>query len=198
MIAHVLKGNKGFSLIELLLVVIIIAIIAGLSMMSTTLIRRERLRASTQTLLADLQKIRTDAMTSGSIVSSSSGTLNSVAGSGIRFSSPTSYVLFKFNDTDNDYVDDGAGEEAVSLTQTVNSSEQITLTVNPPSPIATNVIIFDHFGFPRYSVAPSIWQMLPYTVIKLSYQGVVQIRCISIDTNSIREGLWDGATCKTL
>lgn len=178
-----ITGNRGVTLIELLVVIAIIAILSGITMMSANLIRGERLRAATQTLLADLQKCRTDAMTIGP---TSGGAFPNLRGCGIRFNTASSYVRFKFNDQNGNYQYDDTTEELSPSTQTL-PNVQI-------SPIY-NLFIFDRFGFPRLATSGKTWEMMSAAVITLSYPGVPQVKCIQLETISIREGLWNGTTC---
>lgn len=180
-----MKNEKGFSLTELLIVVAIMSIVASIAIWGSSSIKNYRLTSASKQLYGDLQKIRVDAMTK------SNPSLANSRGFGIRFSSNTAYTTFEFNDGDTDFTYDGTGEE--SNTKQFTLPNGVTVTVgDAASPTGnTNIRIYDKKGMMR----TDSWSSATGITYVLRLTGVSQVRCVSISTVRIREGVWDGANC---
>lgn len=173
-------SEKGFSLIELLIVIALIAIIAAIATLGSQSYQSRNLVAASEQLYSDMQKIRMDAMTRSSQANS--------RGFGIRFNSSTAYTIFEFNDVNGNFIDD-SGEE-VTVKQTTMPSNA-TVTVNNATDPTGSVRIYDKLGMIR----DTAWNKTAIIyVVRLA--GVSQARCVWLDTVRIREGSWDGvSTC---
>ena len=171
--------TRGFTITELVVTLSIITIMAALVPLGTDLIGRARVSSASKQLYADVQRLRVSAMTQKS------------RGFGIRFASPTTYTLFKFNDCNNDYRYDPdrcggeTKEEEVMNTRSLSSSLEFKKT-NPGKDIANEVVIFDRFGIPRTANWAFGWR----TIIVKNSGDADFMKCIVISTNRIREGLW--------
>ncbi|MBI5874445.1 MAG: prepilin-type N-terminal cleavage/methylation domain-containing protein [Deltaproteobacteria bacterium] len=178
-----IKDERGFSLIELLVVVALIAIIAAIAMMGRDTYQGRQLKAASQQLYGDLQKVRVDAMTKSNAANS--------RGFGIRFTSSSAYRVFEFNDsnTADNYQYDGTAEEANPTDVILTSGITVTLgnTTTPPTGTG-NVLIFSKQGLPK----DNIWGQ-DNRIYVIQFSGVSQIRCVNIANVTIREGVWDAA-----
>jgi type II secretory pathway pseudopilin PulG len=174
-------GMRGVTLMELLVIILIMAVMAGFVSLSADMIRRERVASAARILYADLQKARLDAMTLDG------------AGFGIRIESPNSYVMFKFADCNGDYAYEpascmsGISEEVQAENRTLDSSLQLRRTGS----MSSDVRIFDRFGIPR----AANWGMGNVTFIVESVPDAGLAKCVSVSTNRIREGVWNGSSC---
>jgi prepilin-type N-terminal cleavage/methylation domain-containing protein len=189
MMRHRSKKMRGLTLIELMVVIAIIAIMTTFAVLGMNVIYRERVASANRELLADLQKVRMDAMTQGTM------------GYGIRFESASSYTTFRFKDCNGNFEynsDTCAGsarEEESSKSMSLPSS--VTLKQgNPPAVPANNivedVIIYDKQGQPR----KGDWEPFSELFIVLQYTSDASyVKCIAVTTNSIREGSWNGSSC---
>lgn len=190
-----INNESGITLIELIMVVSIIAIMAGFAALGMDIVHRERVSSATKEMYADLQRSRMDGMVTGA-----TGSLPYIRGAGIRFESPTRYVTFKFNDCNQNYTYEidgcaGAREESEIRTITMPSSIEIKRLdagslVNPANVTADDIPIFDKFGMPRTFE----WSVISSYIIVVKHQSAGYAKCIVIDTNSMREGSWDGST----
>lgn len=175
---------RGLTLLELMFVIGIMGIIVGFVPLSADMVRRERVESATRVLYADLQKARLDAMTQGGL------------GFGIRLESHNSYVIFRFNDCNNDYTydantcSDNGREETDVIKRELHSSVVLHKT-NPSTDVNNDVRIFDPFGSPRQAN----WGMGNITIYVNNVLDTGLIKCVSISTNRIREGVWNGSTC---
>ncbi|HUJ19488.1 MAG TPA: prepilin-type N-terminal cleavage/methylation domain-containing protein [Nitrospirota bacterium] len=185
-----IKDERGFSLVEVVVVVAIIGILAAISMESMDLVRRERVSSASKRLLGDLQGVRMDAMSTGP-----SGTMDAmqyIRGAGIRLVSSSQYVTFKFNDCNQDYIYSSTSctgstpEEYLSTTVTLPNNVQLFT-----APTST-IVLFDHLGMAhKYD-----WTSLGGSPIVFVVQWPsLASYCINVSNNKIREGSWDGTTC---
>lgn len=178
------KGMRGMTLFEMLLVIAIMAICAGFAPHGMDLVRRERVASVARMLYADIQKARVEAVTRGG------------DGFGIRLASRNAYVMFKFNDCNNDSNYDsnscpgGTREETDVMQRELHSAVELHKT-NPSTDVGNEVRIFDRFGSPRCSTGG----VGGITILVGDNQNSGPVRCISISTNRIREGIWKGSQC---
>lgn len=177
-------GIRGITLLELVVVIGIMAILAGLATFSTDMIRRERVASATRELYADLQKARLDAMTRDG------------KGFGIRLESPNSYVMFKFEDCDEDYTYDkdtctGAAREETRIIKRKLPSGIALSKTNPYTSVNNDVRIFDRFGSPRREN----WSMGLITILVRHVPDAGLIKCVSVSMGRVREAVWNGSKC---
>jgi prepilin-type N-terminal cleavage/methylation domain-containing protein len=191
---HKIKNEKGITLIEILVVLAIIAIVATLMAVGPEFSGTDRIRTASRELLSDLQWARQAAMTQGP-----GGTVPQLRGFGIRFESTNIYRIFRFNDTNTNFIYD-AGEER-SITDGEASPRQrdlystIQLMINSGgTPVSPNndVLLFDRQGMPRQSN----WSFSQITfVIQNPNNPGAQAKCVTVTFNRIREGVWSSGVC---
>jgi Tfp pilus assembly protein FimT len=189
-----LRGEEALTMIEIIVTLAILAIIAVLSAMGSEVSGTERVRGVSRELLADLLMLRNTAVTSGP-----DAEIPDFRGSGIRFATPNSYVLFRFNDSNGNYLYDGEGEE-MPLAQEAKATrreipEQVRIMVNRsgrPSDPADDVLLFDLFGMPRQENMG--FQKMGVVTEHASLPDL-QKKCVSVSFNRIREGIWNGKEC---
>ncbi len=178
-----IRGMKGMTVMELVLVLGIACIVSGFAFWSSDMVRRERVHAAARELYSDIQKVRVDAMTGAG------------KGYGVRFESPDSYVMFEFEDCNGDYTYDaatcagGAPEEKEPRRKTLPPG--IALVKTSGATVNNDVRIFDSFGSPRQAN----WGMGPITILVKNSRDSGETRCISISLNRIRESVWNGTEC---
>jgi prepilin-type N-terminal cleavage/methylation domain-containing protein len=188
-------NNRGITLIELAIVLVIISVIATIVTVSSSFIVSERIRSTSKNILGDLQWIRQSALTQGP-----DNMAPRLAGFGVRFESANAYHIFRFNDRNRNFSYDGTGEEAALSGEADIREKDIpkplemkikkgTTLVDPDN----SILIFDHHGLPRQ--AQMGFQIMSI-VIQDPNDGDSQKKCISIYFNRIREGIWDGTDCQ--
>ncbi len=176
--------QRGFSLMELLVVVALIGIVCAIAFRNSSSINNDRLNAASHQLYTDLQTAKQNAIMQSST--------NTSRGCGIRFTSNNSYVAFEFDDSNNDYT--YAISEELNAKQQ-NFSSLVTTTIGDAGDPtgANNALIFDKHGISRCQD----WSCIPGGVrtYVLRIAGADQIRCVQVDGVSVREGHWNGAAC---
>lgn len=187
-------GQNGFTLLELLIVLVIAAVLMGIAMLSYDFVLREQVKSASKELFADLQAARTNAATKGPTNATSFGGNISPnrRGFGIRFASQTSYVSFDFNDANENFQYDGVAEEVATDTKKLLPRRLWIQAGGALVAPANTVVIFDRFGSPRQLD----WSMLPtpFTIAIDNSSLPTYKKCIRIWPNSIREGNWNAAT----
>lgn len=180
----IITGEQGFTLLELLIVLLIMGVLSSLAYFNMDFYRNARVDSRTKELFADLQRSRGDAIASGATTTS--------RGRGFRLGSSNSYTLFVFSDNNDNYQYDGTSEETSVTTKNLPSG-QLIIKVNSPTPaFYTNTIIFDRFGFVRHYDPQQVADFtlsISDTNLKVPYT-----RCIRVTQNKVREGFWNAAT----
>jgi hypothetical protein len=117
-------------------------------------------------------------------------------GYGIRFESPTTYVLFQFKDCNRNFSYDAAScngnrrEESNPIRKTISSSVLLSKP-NSSNDFYNDLLIFDTFGHPRQKN----WGMAMMTILVRHKQDFGITRLISISMSRIRESIWNGSSC---
>lgn len=175
-----LNNEKGVTLIEVIIVLVIISILASLTAVGPGFIRNDNISRASRELYGDLHKVRQDALTRSSSANS--------LGWGIRFATPTTYTIFELfkSDDNNNYYEEKNPPR--------NLSSSIEYQINGVNP-NNDVLIFDKLGIPRTDTG-TLWPNDITLVIRHKTDNQVQAKCINISTNRIREGLWDGSNCQ--
>ncbi len=181
------KNNEGMTLTEVLVVIAIIGVMSTIASLGYDIVRKQRLSSATRELIADIQQTRVDAMTS-----SPTGTTGQ--GFGIRFVPPTTYIVFDFDDADSSFTYDGAGSNDEKNPQTHAISSQLSIQIiNNP---AYDVLMYDRTGAPHlYKHTGVLFDGTTDMVIGITDLSSGIAQCISVKTNSIREGVLSGTTC---
>ena len=175
-----MSRESGLTLLELMIVLTIITILAGLAFLGPGLVQRDRLAEASRTLLADFHNARNNAMTRHSNANS--------WGFGIRFDSNRSYVVFEFIDLNGNYRYDDPVEELNPRGVTLSSP--ISITLNAATDPTGEVFIFDRRGILRNIDLSSATGR---TYVLRSPNAAP--RCLSVGMVRIREGGWSAATC---
>lgn len=186
----------GFSIVELVVVVSIIAILATIAALSTDFIRKEQVSSKNKELLADLQRARVEAMSEGPTTA-----VPHMRGVGIRLVSSGSYVIFKFNDCNENYEYNADGctgpqreEEGAQTFAVPSSLEILRLSGGLVEPVNSldDILIFDRLGMLRSTA----WSAATAAVLVVRHKTTAHAKCISIQASTIREGVWNGSTCE--
>lgn len=178
------KGMKGFTFLELMIVICIAGILSGFAYLGHDLIQHEKVSSLSRELLADIQTARMNAIT------------REGKGFGIRFESPTTYVLFQFNDCNNDYNYDsntcegGSAEESNVVRKTI-ASPVVLQKSTQANDVENEIIIFDKFGHPRQKN----WGLGMMTILVKLESDPSFVKCVTISMNRVREALWNGFAC---
>ena len=176
-----MDGERGFTMAEILVVLAILGVLLAIAGLGSDAVERQRVAGATRELLADLQRVRQDAITRSSGATS--------RGAGIRFASATSYSTFEFASVD--YVYDGTAEELAGSVRTKTLSGSLALTLGDPT---KTVIIFDKQGMAR----ETNWAFVPSAGLRFTVQSSrlpALAKCIVLSQARIREGVLDGANC---
>lgn len=181
-----LHRDAGLSLLELMVTISIISILALFAVLGMDVIYRERVSSATRELYATLQKARVDG-----IVIGPSTSVPDMLGAGIRFESSNRYVIFKFNDCDKSYDYDATGcggQREEAETKTITMPSETVLKVGSADP-NNDIVIFDRVGYARSDK----WEVKTVALVIEHRSGFK--KCVSINTNKIREGSWNGSAC---
>jgi len=189
-------NRRGVTLIELVIVLSLISLFAALVAIGPGFTSTERVRSAAEGLLSHLQWIRYSAMTQGPGPS-----YPDMRGVGIRFESDRQYRLFRFNDSNGNFIYDGAGEE-LALTGGEAGPRQRDV----PTPLSMQikrsgslvepdnaVLLFDHHGIPRQ--ANFGFQKMSIVFLHPD-MNELRDKCVSVSFNRIREGTWNGNECR--
>jgi prepilin-type N-terminal cleavage/methylation domain-containing protein len=181
-----MKKQQGFTLVELVIVVALLGVVTALAIPGANMIKKHRVRSAAMELSSNLQKLRSD-----SITSSSGGTSR---GFGVRFESPDSYSLFEFDDCNGDYrYDDdtcsGGGSEAKNSVVSIFPSD-VYLTRKDSTAITGEVMFYDRRGMARGEG----WSTKDLTVLVRHRDSSLKPRCVAISSVRIREGYWNAGT----
>jgi prepilin-type N-terminal cleavage/methylation domain-containing protein len=173
------EGMRGITLVELMVVVAIVAVVMSFASMGSDMIRGARKSGVTQQLLADIQLSRIQAMT------------HDAHGFGIRFQSATSYVVFRFNDCNNDKSYDtntcaGNSREEIDATVKQIPASVVLKKTNPSTNVNNDILIYDPSGVSRSAT----WALGNMTIIVKNDTDETGMQCISISTTRVREGVW--------
>ncbi len=176
-------GSKGFTLLEMVVVIGIIGFLAVIAQLAWDVIDRERASSITRELLVDIQRARIDAITQRG------------KGVGIRFESAKSYILFEFNDCNDDYDYDentcnGSREETEIMRKTIPSPFSLHKT-SLSNNLDNEILIFDKFGHPRQKN----WGIGLMTILVSRESDLQLVKCIAISTNRVRQKIWNGTAC---
>ncbi len=200
--------SGGFSMIELVIVMAIIATLVAIASMSSRMINKARVSNAIRQVMGDLQAARLDAMVSGP--SGTADEMQFMRGAGIRLISTSQYATFRFNDCNQNYQYD-TGATAGCATSTEESNTKIIgfpsgvvmqrvaggVRVNPTNSV-NDIYLFDHLGLLRdYQWNSYQWNSgTSSLVIVIQWPNLVS-KCIFIRGNRIREGTWNdtSATC---
>lgn len=189
------SAQAGFSIVELLVVIVLLAVLATIGTMSLDGWHKSRLASASAELLADLQTVRMNALTTSSPPPAQS------RGFGLRFLSNTSYTVFEFIG-DGDVLYEGLTEEnngrqkIVPNGITIESGTSGTPLINLNGGIDESVLIYDKRGIGRkYN-----WSSVSARTFVVRHAKLDQARCVSVSSVRIREGMWDDATseCREL
>jgi prepilin-type N-terminal cleavage/methylation domain-containing protein len=189
------RNEKGVTLTELVVVLVIVSIVIVMAAASPGFVSSERVSKVSRELLGDLQNLRHSALTQGP-----DGAASELRGFGVRFESEHAYHLFRFNDVNVNFSYDGPSEEAAlpgeaaPLRREVSTPVELKIKDNKDlvAPEDT-VLIFDHHGIPRQRQMG--FQLLSI-VIENPDIGDARKKCVSVSFNRIREGMWDGEDCQ--
>ncbi len=191
-----IKNCKGVTLIELIVVLAVVILMAALVAIGPGFISTDRIRSASRELLGDLQWMRHSAMTQGPDAAAPQ-----MRGFGIRFESTNRYRLFRFNDSNLNFIYDGAGEEAPltsgeAAPKQRDISAQLELKIKSSGNLVdpdNDVLIFDHYGISRNL---NLGFLLMSVIVQNPNMSDVQKKCLSVSFNRIREGVWDGNNCQ--
>lgn len=161
------NNSKGYSLVELLIVILLITVLAGLSAVGMGFVRQQQVSRTTKQLLTDIQRARGDAlMLRGSAeitLATTSYTVSAITGTGAAVSKTRTQIL--------------SANNQLSISTAVGSSAAATNNV---------VVLSNNFGYyPGAIVA---------IIISSPNLGTSYMRCIALGTANMREGFWNDTT----
>jgi len=161
--------NKGFSLLELMVIIAIIAVLMAIAMPQLSKYYKQyKVEDEINTLYGQLMNQRFKSMNSG-------------VPHGVRFDSQNQYTLFEFNDANYNLKFDGTSEE--KNPSTISVSYPLTGVSSIP------VVIFNREGMAKTAT----WGLSNLT-IRIDFSA--RYNCIVISSSRIKLGVWDGSNCK--
>jgi prepilin-type N-terminal cleavage/methylation domain-containing protein len=194
------QKEGGFTLVELLVVLLIIGILLTISTMDMGFAHRSRVTSGTRQLLSDLLATRLDGMVSGP--SGIADAMQYMRGGGIRLVSTTQYATFRFNDCSQNYQYDAAGcsglpeetnPQTFNLPRDVEIKRVVGGALVSPTNSVNDIIMFDHLGLLRdYQWNSNLSSLV--IVVQYSPSPSVASNCIFVRANRIREGSWNDTT----
>jgi len=190
------RQPKGVTMIELVIVLALITILAALAAIGTGFTSTEKVRNASNELLADLQLMRQYAMMKGP-----DPAVSALRGYGVRFESKHRYSLFRFNDSNQNFLYDGAAEESPMTSGELSVRQRdilmpLDLKVKRGGGLAdpdNDILIFDHLGMPRQANL-GVQQMS--IILQHTDMDEVPKQCVTVSFNRIREGEWNGSSCQ--
>lgn len=184
---RVAKNEYGFSLLEVLTVLAIIGIMAAMATLGMDFVRRERVMSASRMLLADLQRMRGQSLTTAPPPA-----MQNMRGFGLNFISSGAYSTFTFNDSFppplGNFIYDEASEAQNVRTTDLPATVQLTIGGAVPD---NRILIFDRFGTPRADT----WGIGNMTIVLMDPNVPTDARCIVVSETRIREGNFAGGIC---
>lgn len=175
------RHQGGFSLMEVLIVIAIVGFLGSMVSLGGDFVVKQQIRNTSREFLAELQKVRQDALTKRSGATD--------LGFGLRFASNAGYILFEFEDIDGEFDYDDAGEESGGVSTGLPFN--MSVTIGADGDPAGSVLIYDHRGVPRN---PD-WSVMSGRTFVFHHPNLNTPRCVEVATAWIKEGTWDGAKC---
>jgi prepilin-type N-terminal cleavage/methylation domain-containing protein len=178
-------GQGGFTLVEVLVVIIVIGILTTMAYLGSNFVYSHRLNAASRGFYSDLQAMRIDALTRASD--------NASHGFGIRFLSTSQYKLFEFIETEppstTPFSWDVVGEEVEVSTKSLPDGVTVNQNFSDDPAGTDNIRIYDKNG----RVRNRNWSQIGITYV-FHHPKVNDARCVVIAPARIREGIWDVST----
>ncbi|HMK50338.1 MAG TPA: prepilin-type N-terminal cleavage/methylation domain-containing protein, partial [Thermodesulfovibrionales bacterium] len=148
---RLIRDDRGVTLVELIVVLVIVSAVIIMAAVSPGFVGTERVNKVSRELLGDLQNLRHSAMTQGP-----DGSATALRGYGVRFESEHSYRIFRFNDSDVNFMYNGQSEEAAlpgesaPLMRRIPAPAVLKIKDNKDLVVPVDtVLIFDRHGIPR-------------------------------------------------
>jgi prepilin-type N-terminal cleavage/methylation domain-containing protein len=171
-----MKNNRGFSILELLVVMVIISVLLGIAAISgSTWLNQYRVESQTKQLYTDLMNARVQAMQKNRTF--------------FVVMAATQYTI---------YEDTNPGPDGDGVLQPVNDTRILQTNLNAnyaltiPAVVAANSINFDPKGVAY--VTPGSPSNLPQTIYVTARFNAAN-DCILIEPIRITMGAWNGAIC---
>lgn len=187
-----MNREKGFTLVELLIVVALMGIMISLASLGFDVLHRQRLSSAAVELLADLQTVRMNALTKRSNPAS--------RGFGLRFldDSYNAYRTFEFIDdgagtpADADNYEYNDGEEVVDFEKELGAGVEVKIGASGDDPFGREkALLYDKRGMVRNST----WSSVAGRTYVLTHPNVANAKCVTVSRVRIRGGSWNGTSC---